>query len=68
MIHHLRPRHLPFRRNWPANKNPQLTNTTSLPLQIPKPNETEGLGVGWPAQATDMEKLKALHEELKSKM
>ncbi|KAE8373795.1 HIT-like domain-containing protein [Aspergillus bertholletiae] len=35
---------------------------------IPKPNETEGLGVGWPTQATDMDKLKALHEELKSKM
>ena len=37
-------------------------------LQIPKPNETEGLGVGWPAQETDMDKLKALHEELKSKI
>ncbi|KAJ5217404.1 HIT domain protein [Penicillium chermesinum] len=35
---------------------------------IPKPNETEGLGIGWPAQATDMDKLKALHEELKSKI
>ncbi|KAH8701687.1 HIT domain protein [Talaromyces proteolyticus] len=35
---------------------------------IPKPNETEGLGIKWPAQTTDMEKLKALHEELKSKM
>ncbi|KAF6812531.1 hit family protein 1 [Colletotrichum musicola] len=35
---------------------------------IPKPNGTEGLGVGWPQQATDMDKLKALFEELKSKM
>ncbi|KAL1964023.1 hypothetical protein VTN77DRAFT_7569 [Rasamsonia byssochlamydoides] len=35
---------------------------------IPKPNQTEGLGIGWPAQATDMEKLKALHEELKAKL
>ncbi|KAL0936689.1 hit family protein 1 [Colletotrichum truncatum] len=35
---------------------------------IPKPNETEGLGVGWPQQATDMDKLKALFEEIKSKM
>jgi hypothetical protein len=35
---------------------------------IPKPNETEGLGIAWPAQATDMDKLKALHEEIKSKM
>ncbi|KAJ5206352.1 hypothetical protein N7491_003028 [Penicillium cf. griseofulvum] len=35
---------------------------------IPKPNEKEGLGIGWPTQATDMDKLKALHEEIKSKM
>ncbi|PLB50196.1 HIT domain protein [Aspergillus steynii IBT 23096] len=35
---------------------------------IPKPNEKEGLGIGWPMQDTDMDKLKALHEELKSKM
>ncbi|UQC87093.1 HIT domain-containing protein [Colletotrichum lupini] len=37
-------------------------------LEIPKPNETEGLGVGWPQQATDMDKLKALFEDIKSKM
>ncbi|KAK9421186.1 putative HIT domain-containing protein [Seiridium unicorne] len=35
---------------------------------IPKPNETEGLGIGWPQQQTDMDKLKALYEELKAKM
>ncbi|GFF31096.1 hit family protein 1 [Aspergillus udagawae] len=35
---------------------------------IPKPNEEEGLGIGWPTQPTDMDKLKALHEEIKSKM
>ncbi|KAL4944868.1 hypothetical protein BDV06DRAFT_69364 [Aspergillus oleicola] len=35
---------------------------------IPKPNETEGLGIGWPAQATDMDKLKAYYEEIKSKI
>lgn len=35
---------------------------------IPKPNLQEGLGIGWPAQSTDMDKLKALHEELKAKM
>ncbi|KKK13805.1 hypothetical protein P175DRAFT_0504037 [Aspergillus ochraceoroseus IBT 24754] len=35
---------------------------------IPKPNEAEGLGVGWPTQATDMDKLKALYEEVKAKM
>lgn len=35
---------------------------------IPKPNEKEGLGIGWPSQQTDMDKLKALHERLKAKM
>ncbi|KAL8376705.1 hypothetical protein RB595_007700 [Gaeumannomyces hyphopodioides] len=38
---------------------------------IPKPNDTEGLVLGpgaWPAQATDMEKLKATFEEMKAKM
>ncbi|KAL2799632.1 HIT-like protein [Aspergillus insuetus] len=35
---------------------------------IPKPNETEGLGIGWPTQETDMDKLKALYEEVKAKM
>ena len=35
---------------------------------IPKPNEKEGLGVGWPAKETDMEGLKKLHEMLKAKM
>ena len=35
---------------------------------IPKPNEKEGLGIGWPAEQVGMDKLKALHEELKAKM
>lgn len=35
---------------------------------IPKPSETEGLGIEWPMQKTDMEKLKALHEDMKAKM
>ncbi|EHA18521.1 hypothetical protein ASPNIDRAFT_55693 [Aspergillus niger ATCC 1015] len=35
---------------------------------IPKPNEKEGLGIGWPAQESDMDKLKALFEEIKAKM
>jgi diadenosine tetraphosphate (Ap4A) HIT family hydrolase len=35
---------------------------------IPKPNEHEGLGIGWPAQQTDMDGLKKLHEALKAKM
>lgn len=35
---------------------------------IPKPNKEEGLGIGWPAQETDMEKLKKTFEEIKSRM
>ncbi|KAL7932381.1 HIT-like domain-containing protein [Trichoderma chlorosporum] len=35
---------------------------------IPKPNETEGLGISWPSAPADMEKLKALCEEIKAKM
>ncbi|KAI4165100.1 MAG: hypothetical protein LQ342_001377 [Letrouitia transgressa] len=35
---------------------------------IPKPNQHEGLSIGWPAQATDMDKLKTLFNELKAKM
>ncbi|KAH0609560.1 uncharacterized protein H6S33_013046 [Morchella sextelata] len=35
---------------------------------IPKPNEKEGLTVGWPAKETDMDALKALHENIKAKM
>ena len=35
---------------------------------IPKPNAEEGLGIGWPAKKADMELLKKLGEELRSKM
>ncbi|KAK6852052.1 Hit family protein 1 [Apiospora arundinis] len=35
---------------------------------IPKPNEEEGLGVGWPTKPADMEELKKYCEEVKSKM
>ena len=35
---------------------------------IPKPNEKEGLGIGWPAQKMDMEELKKYFQEVKSKM
>ncbi|KIW27743.1 hypothetical protein, variant [Cladophialophora immunda] len=35
---------------------------------IPKPNTTEGLGIGWPAQKMDMDELKKLYETLKAKM
>ncbi|KAH7243195.1 hypothetical protein MRS44_002407 [Fusarium solani] len=35
---------------------------------IPKPNEKEGLGVGWPTQSPDMDALKAYYEEVKSRI
>ncbi|CAG8954180.1 hypothetical protein HYFRA_00005800 [Hymenoscyphus fraxineus] len=35
---------------------------------IPKPNESEGMSIGWPQQKTDMEGLKALLADIKSKM
>ncbi|KAK3067258.1 Adenosine 5'-monophosphoramidase [Teratosphaeriaceae sp. CCFEE 6253] len=35
---------------------------------IPKPNEKEGLGVGWPQQTVEKEKLQKLLEDIKSKM
>merc|ERR1712113_24927 len=35
---------------------------------IPKPNEQEGLGVGWPQQQGNKDELAKLHEEMKSKM
>jgi len=36
--------------------------------QIPKPNTKEGLGIEWPAQATDMDRLMVLFEELKAEI
>ncbi|KAH7393939.1 HIT-like domain-containing protein [Phaeosphaeria sp. MPI-PUGE-AT-0046c] len=35
---------------------------------IPKPNEKEGLGIGWPTQKADMGALGKLLEEIKAKM
>ncbi|KAF8866183.1 hit domain-containing protein [Acephala macrosclerotiorum] len=35
---------------------------------IPKPNSEEGMGISWPQQKTDMDKLKALLADIKSKM
>lgn len=35
---------------------------------IPKKDLESGLGVGWPAQATDFEKLGKLHESLKTEL
>lgn len=36
--------------------------------KIPKPNEEQGLVVGWPQQKLEMDELKALAEQIKSKM
>lgn len=47
---------------------PMGESQADVKVQIPKPNEKEGLGIGWPAQETDMEKLKALHADIKSKI
>ncbi|KAK1064221.1 Adenosine 5'-monophosphoramidase [Friedmanniomyces endolithicus] len=35
---------------------------------IPKPNEKEGLGIQWPQQKVEKERLQKLVEEIKSKM
>ncbi|TKA71974.1 hypothetical protein B0A55_06989 [Friedmanniomyces simplex] len=35
---------------------------------IPKPNEQEGLGIQWPQQQVEKERLQKLVEEIKSKM
>lgn len=35
---------------------------------IPKPNEQEGLGIGWPMQSPGKDRLQALLEEIKAKM
>ncbi|KAK8076125.1 hypothetical protein PG994_003397 [Apiospora phragmitis] len=35
---------------------------------IPKPNEAEGLGIGWPTKQADMDELKKYCEEVKAKM
>lgn len=36
--------------------------------QIPKPNQQEGLAIGWPASETNMEKLKKYFNEVKAHM
>ncbi len=50
-----------------VNKN-GLDADAELIQQIPKPNQTEGLGIGWPATKPEMDTLKALYAELKAKM
>lgn len=35
---------------------------------IPKPDQEQGLGISWPQQKGDMDALKSLHADLKSKM
>lgn len=41
---------------------------SSNEIQIPKPNQQEGLGIDWPASETDMDKLKKYLEVVKAKM
>jgi hypothetical protein len=41
---------------------------TTKNIQIPKPNEQEGLGISWPTKPADMDALKQYLEEVKSKM
>ena len=41
------------------------TLSTSNKDQIPKPNQQEGLGIGWPATEINMEKLKTYFNEVK---
>lgn len=36
--------------------------------QIPKPNTAEGLGVGWPQLKLEMDEIKKIAEDIKSKM
>ena len=45
-----------------------FTVSPSNEVQIPKPNQQEGLGIGWPATETNMEKLKTYFNEVKAKM
>ncbi|EOD52272.1 Histidine triad (HIT) protein [Neofusicoccum parvum] len=35
---------------------------------IPKPNEAEGLGIGWPTKEANKDELQKLFEEIKAKM
>lgn len=35
---------------------------------IPKPNETEGLGIEWPAQKPEKEELKEIFEDIKGRL
>jgi hypothetical protein len=35
---------------------------------IPKPNKEEGLGIEWPMQSANKDKLQQLLEEIKAKM
>lgn len=45
----------------------QVVNHVHFHL-IPKNDYETGLGIGWPAQETDFDKLKTLHEALKEKL
>ncbi|TGO43373.1 hypothetical protein BHYA_0002g00460 [Botrytis hyacinthi] len=50
------------------NYNVLQNNGRIAHQEIPKPSTEEGMSIGWPQQKTDMDKLKALFAEIKSKM
>jgi diadenosine tetraphosphate (Ap4A) HIT family hydrolase len=49
-----------------SRKTPVFTELMSQ--IIPKPDQEEGLGVGWPAKEANQGELKALLEEIKGKL
>ena len=49
-------------------ESPLLMGTQVHFHMIPKPNQSEGLGIEWPAQKTDMDKLKEFYADLKAKI
>lgn len=52
----------------PSDEVVFLADLVVFGLQIPKPNAEQGLVVGWPQQKLEMDELKALAEQIKSKM
>jgi len=53
----------------PSSRSREGTDAAQVHFHlIPKPNATEGLGIGWPVTATDMDALRQLQAALKAKM
>jgi hypothetical protein len=48
-------------------KEDSITNASQVHM-IPKPNKEEGLGIEWPMQSANKDKLQQLLEEIKAKM